>query len=196
MLFFQKLARGNLRLWLEGNLPQNLRQMWREKNGWGSDPVLSSLLLHITLALVIGSLLMLVGLTIATMVGGETVRVRVLNAVTVSICVGVAGIFLSVIAIPTSSEFYRSVVSANRYLGLPFQELGGLSREELRRIAENNLSEAGTRLRDAELRLHSFHPEAMKFRTDFKTRFATFLALGMIEDVSYGRFIPTALPRK
>lgn len=194
-MFVHKLVFGVWKLRLDGNLPQNLREMWRQKNGRANDPLLSSILCHIGGALFVMSMLGAVVLTIIMGIADEQTMYRFEPGLLVCLATAVVILALGTMTFAVSMQFHSLLTDAQRYLNLSLQDLGGLSREGLGQYAEKNLKEAGSRLREAELRYPSFDPETEKLRAGFKTRYNTFLTLGMIRDVGYGPFIPTTLPK-
>ena len=188
MISLEKFAFGTLRLWMEGNLPQNLRQMWEEQRD-NIDPLWSSVLSHIGAILLIVGLLLLGVLVMksVTVYSGKTARYAIFTGFAVSLF----GLGLWIAGSWTDGRgFAEQLKYAKTYLGLSWQDLGRKSREELEAHAEQNLREAGKRLRIAELQNPSFHEQTRKLRADFKSRYETFRALGMIQDVGYSHFVP------
>lgn len=191
MFFTNLIVRGNLKLWLRGELPHNLRQLWREKNWWGADPLLRSILAHLGFAVTILSFLFILSLITIVMIDGRIVRHEIiangsafavtLMALSFTFTAGLQG---------TSGKFYANLIHAKNCLELSFPDIAALSREGLRYHAQECLKDSGANLQAAEQRLSSFSPEVEKLRASFKYRYETFRDLGVIEDVGYGLFIP------
>ncbi|MDD5031730.1 MAG: hypothetical protein PHR36_01640 [Patescibacteria group bacterium] len=197
-MLFKKLVglvvRGNLRLWLDGNLPRNLRQIWHQQHGWGSDPLYRSILTHTGFTVVIISLLFFFMTPIGVAIDGEIVKARLGIAPLVSVFVAIFAFLFAMYHLDDGAKFYEALLCAQKYMGLSLEDITALNREGLQYHARKCLENSGKNLRAAELKLPPYHPEREKLRTDFEKRYATFLTLGMIKNVGYGSFIPAILP--
>lgn len=196
-MFFQIFIRGNLWLWWQGNMPHNLRRLWRERHWWGTDPVMRSVLAHVFFTISVVTFVSFIVFLVTVAAG----VINLLDRLDRREWLAELWIMLFVVSIlsffgglistkEVSQRFYHNLLDAKDYLGLSFREIDILSYEGLRHHAEENLRNYGRKLRTAESQLPSFHPETEKLREDFKSRYTTFLTLGMIKDVGYGSFIP------
>lgn len=185
-MLFKKLAVGTLGLWWNGNLPQNLLQMWGQRNGF--NPV------SVSIAACLGTIVaipMLLSILLFSMVDTRLSGRMLVCAFVFLIAGCVVGACNDIyFGAGPEKTFLSNLRRVEGYVGLSIQDIGALSREGLRYHAQENLKEAGVKLRNTQVRLNPYHTDAEKLRTDFEKRYATFLAFAMIEDEGYGSFIP------
>jgi hypothetical protein len=169
--------------------------MWRQKHGRVFDPLFLSVLNHLMAAIGATCTLFILSVPtfdmfVFTIVDQKVRTAEFFGILAAAMGLGLISLVFGLGFTSGSQDFYLHLIDARIYMGLSFQDVATLSCEGLRHHAQECLKKSGRDLLAAEQWLPSYHPEREKLRTEFENRYATFLDLGVIEDVGYGPFIP------